>query len=148
MCPRWENSNADAMENLNMLVRGHRQGNVDGSVIKIGSSIDTETCEMAPESELGLCWMNLVDIIIDLDASSPVIIKMQRAKVKVRVFFQPDSFEVYSFEDLFVPSFSFYGGNEASGKKKSSQATADKRASAERLLLRALNQPSLRCYRN
>ncbi len=93
-CPRWDNANEDAMEDLNTLVREHRQGNVDGSVIKIGSSIYTETCELDPESRLGLCWMNLVDIIIDVDASSPVTFKMQRAKVKVRVFFQPDSFEV------------------------------------------------------
>ncbi len=148
MCPRWENSNADAMENLNMLVREHRHINLDGSVINTGSSIYTETCEMDTESGLGICWINLEDIIIDMDASSPVTFKMQKAKVKVRVFFQPDSFEVYSFEDLIVPSFTLYGGSEASGKQISPQATADQRASAERLLLRALNQPSLRCYRN
>ncbi len=136
------------MENLNTLVRGHRHINLDGSVINIGSSIYTETCEMDTESGLGICWINLEDIIIDMDASSPVTIKMQKAKVKVRVFLQPDSLEVSSFEDLIVPSFSFYGDNEASGKQKSSQATADQRVSAERLLLRALNQPSLRCYRN
>ncbi len=103
---------------------------------------------MDPDSGLGLCWMNLVDIIIDVDASSPVTIKMQKAKVKVRVFFQPDSFEVYSFEDLFVPSFTLYRSDEANGKQKSSQATTNQRASAERLLSRVLNQPSLRCYRN
>ncbi len=103
---------------------------------------------MDPERGLGVCWINLEDIIIDMDVSSPITIKMQKAKVKVRVFFQPDSFEVYSFEDAFVPSFTLYGGSEASGKQKSSQATADQRASTERLLLRALNQPSLRCYRN
>ncbi len=103
---------------------------------------------MDPERGLGFCWITLVDIIIDLDASSPVTIKMQKVKVKVRVFLQPDSFEVYSFEDLIVPSFSFYGGDEASGKLKSSQATANQRVSAERLLLRVLNQPSLRRYRN
>ncbi len=103
---------------------------------------------MDPERGLGFCWINLENIIINMVASSPVTIKMQRAKVKVRVFFQPDSFEVYSFEDPFVPSFKLYRGDEASEKQKSSQATADQRASAERLLLRALNQPSLRCYRN
>ncbi len=148
MCPRWENSNADAMENLNMLVRGHRHINLDGIVINIGSSIYTETCEMDTEMGLGICWINLEDIIIDMDSSAPMTFKMQKAKIKVRVFFQPDSFEVYSFEDPFVPSFSLYRGDEASGKQKSSQATGDQRSSAERLLLRAPNQPSLRCYRN
>ncbi len=102
---------------------------------------------MDPERGLGVCWMNLEDVIIDMDASSPKSFKMQRAKVKVRAFFQPDSFEVYSFEDVFVPSFTLYRSDEAGGKQKSSQATGDQRVSAERLLLRALNKPSLRCYR-
>ncbi len=128
-----------------MLVREHRHVKLNGSAIDLGSAIYTTACEMDQDRRLGFCWLYLVDITIDMGAPTTMTFKIQWAKMKARVFFQPDSFEVHRFEELLLPIFGFY--IKANDTKKLLQPTAKQRASADRLLWMAVDQLTLKCYR-
>ncbi len=136
------------MKDLNMLINRQRYLNLDGHrVVDLGPRTNTEACEIDPEESRGFCWVNFYDIYISVGRSTKMEVNINYAKIKARVFFQPDSFEVYRFEDFVVPDHGSYGETNANGKRESFKLTEEQRASTKRLLLQALDQSSLRYNR-
>ncbi len=147
-CPREEDSNEAVMKDLNMLINRQRYLNLDGHrVVDLGPRTNTEACEIDSKESRRFCWVNFYGIFISVGRSTKMEVNLHNAKIKARVFFQPDSFEVYRFENFVVPEHDFYGETNANGKGESCKLTEEQRASTERLLLQALDQSSLRCYR-
>ncbi len=147
-CPREEDSDEAAMKGLNMFINRQRYLNLDWHlVVDLGPRTNTETCEIDPEESRGFCWVSFYGIFISVGRSTKMEVNMNYIKVKARVFFQPDSFEVYRFENFVVSEHDFYGETNTNGKRESFKLTEEQRASTERLLLQALDQSSFRCYR-
>ncbi len=95
------------------------------------------------DGHVGLCWIYFSNLKVRADVTPDAAVKIEWAKIKARVFFQPDAFVIHGFEEVFIPYLAFEGETRFNGRLESFPATEEQNAKAKQLLWSGLNQHSL-----
>ncbi len=109
-CAHRGNFHGAVGENFKVLLRGLQHLKIDESVVDLGSRRSSPSCFIKQGESVGFCWAFFRDVMVKEDATTTDIsIKIEWVKIKARVFFQPDAFVVYGFEEGSFPHFSSSG---------------------------------------